>query len=84
MRNEIVKIIKPQLKGKYKNEGVFINTDKTANELQIDYGLRQELKKLKSNVPAVDQGKFYFYIHDKSIYKVIIGVEGRVKVFSIY
>ena len=84
MRDKILGVVKPRLKGEYKKKGIFIDTDKTANELKIDYGLRQELKKLKSNVPVVDQGKYYFYIHDKCIYKVLIGGEDRVKVYSVY
>ena len=82
LRDKIIKVVKPQLKGKLKGEGVYITTDKTVNELQIEYSLRQELKIFMASVPEVEHGKCYYYIHDKNIYKVNSGNEGRVKVYS--
>ena len=77
-----IKVVKPQFKEKFKGEGVYITTDKTVNELQIEYSLRQELKIFMASVPEVEHGKCYYYIHDKNIYKVNNGSEGRVKVYS--
>jgi hypothetical protein len=82
LRDKIIKVVKPQLKGKFKGEGVYITTDKTVNELQLEYSLRQELKIFMASVPEVEHGKCYYYIHDKNIYKVNNGSEERVKVYS--
>ena len=53
------------------------------NEQQINYELRQMLKKLKNEVlPSED--KTYMYIRDKSINKGTEGIDVRTKVYSVY
>ena len=74
IRDSILKMTKPLLKG----TSIYLNMDMTENEQQINYELRQMLKKLKSEVlPSED--KIYMYIRDKSIYKGTEGIDVRTK-----
>jgi hypothetical protein len=80
IRDSILRVTKPLLRG----TSIYLNMDLTENEQQIDYELRQKLKKLKSEVLPSELDKTFLYVRDHSIYKGTIGTEGRIKVFSVY
>jgi hypothetical protein len=79
IRDSILRMTKPRLKG----TSIYLSMDMTENEQQINYELRQMMKKLKSELlPSED--KTYMYIRDKSIYKGTEGIDGRNKIYSVY
>ena len=82
IRDSILRMTKPRLKG----TSIYLSMDMTENEQQINYELRQMMKKLKSELlPSED--KTYMYIRDNtfiSIYKGTEGIDGRNKIYSVY
>ena len=64
-RDKIINKSKLFLKGK----GIFINPDLTKIQMELDYKLRQEKKRLFSNLSEEDRTKFSLYIKGRTIFK---------------
>jgi NAD-dependent SIR2 family protein deacetylase len=79
-RDSIIRKIKTTMK--QTNSNVYFNVDKTACELQLEYQLRLDLKDMIRKFSVEDKNKVSFYIKDKSIFKVVQGTKGHIKVQS--
>ena len=76
MRDKIINKSEFVLKGR----GIFINPDLTQFQMEIEYKLRQEKKRLFTNLSDEDKRYCTLYIKGKSIYKY----DKLNKVHSIY
>ena len=76
LRDKILVDIKPRLKDK----NIYFNVDKTPLELQIEYQLRQDMRKLIQGLSDIEKDQIHYYIKNKKIYKVGSGVVGHVLV----
>ena len=76
LRDKILLDIKPRLK----NKKIFFNVDKTPLELQIEYQLRQDMRKLILGLSDTDKNIIHYYIKNQKIYKVVKGSSSHVLV----
>ena len=79
-RDGIIRKFKTNMKNT--TSTIYLNVDKTACELQLEYQLRLDLRDMIKNIAVEDKDKISFYIKDKSIFKVVQGVKGHTKVQS--
>ena len=64
-RDKIINKSKSHFKGK----GIFINPDLTKLQMELEYTLRQEKKRLINNLSEEDRNNCSFYIKGKTIFK---------------
>jgi hypothetical protein len=64
-RDKIINKSKLHFKGK----GIFINPDLTKLQMELEYKLRQEKKRLINNLSEEDRNNCSFYIKGKTIFK---------------